>query len=123
VLVVELAGLQAVVELAEKSVEQVPLGLAVPVSDGAATIVVPACVRGVAQRGQRPDRADRGETPIFDMPAATATLDRDIGRLRQRQENHCAARLACRLLARGADSFGEKRWPADPRPTVVLSPP
>ena len=68
--VVELAGLQAVVELAEKSVEQVPLGLLVPVSGGAAGIVVSACAWGVAQRGQRPDRADRGETPVFDMPVA-----------------------------------------------------
>ena len=47
--VVELAGLQAVVKLAEKSVEQVPLGLVVPVSGGTAGIVVSAGARGVAQ--------------------------------------------------------------------------
>jgi hypothetical protein len=52
VFVVELAGLQAVVQLAEKSVEQVPLGLVVPVSGGAAGIVVSAGARGVAQRGR-----------------------------------------------------------------------
>ena len=37
--VVELAGLQAVVQLAEKSVEQVSLGLVVPVSGGAVLVV------------------------------------------------------------------------------------
>jgi hypothetical protein len=40
VFVVELAGVQAVVELAEKSIEQVPLGLVVPVPGGAAGIAV-----------------------------------------------------------------------------------
>ena len=41
-LVVELAGLQAVVQLAEEFVEQVSLGLAVPVSGSAAGIEVAA---------------------------------------------------------------------------------
>lgn len=59
--VVELAGLQAVVELAKESVEQVSLGLAVPVSGGAAGIEVAAGTRGAAQRGQRPDRPDRSQ--------------------------------------------------------------
>jgi hypothetical protein len=68
VLVVELAGVQAVVELAEEFVEQVPLGLAVPVSGGAAGIEVAAGTRGAAQGGQRPNRADRGQAPVFDMP-------------------------------------------------------
>ena len=45
--------MQAVVELAEKSVEQVPLGLVVPVSGGAAGIVVSASIGGRPQR--RPD--------------------------------------------------------------------
>ena len=49
--VVGLAGLQAVVKLAEEFVEQVPLGLVVPVSGGAAGVVVSAGARGVAQRG------------------------------------------------------------------------
>ena len=56
--VVVLAGLQAVVELAEELVEQVPLGLVVPVSGGAAGVEVAAGSRGGTQRGQRPDRAD-----------------------------------------------------------------
>jgi hypothetical protein len=42
VFVVELAGLQAVVKLAEEFVEQVSLGLVVPVSGGAAGVVVAA---------------------------------------------------------------------------------
>ena len=66
--VVELAGVQAVVKLAEEFVEQVALGLAVPVSGGAAGIEVAAGAWGTAQRGQRPDRADRGEALVFDMP-------------------------------------------------------
>ena len=65
--VVGLAGVQAVVELAEEFVEQVPLGLAVPVSGGAAGVEVSAGAWGTAQRGQRPDRADRGEAVVFDM--------------------------------------------------------
>ena len=52
--VVELAGVQAVVELAEELVEQVPLGLVVPVSGGAAGIEVAAGTRRAAQGGQRP---------------------------------------------------------------------
>ena len=66
--VVELAGVQAVVQLAEEFVEQVSLGLVVPVSGGAAGVVVAAGARGGAQRGQRPDRADGGQAPVFDMP-------------------------------------------------------
>ena len=66
--VVELAGLQAVVKLAEEFVEQVSLGLAVPVSGGAAGIEVAAGARRGAQRSQRPDRADRSQAPVFDMP-------------------------------------------------------
>jgi hypothetical protein len=48
VFVVELAGVQAVVELAEELVEQVPLGLVVPISSGAAGVVVAACARSLA---------------------------------------------------------------------------
>jgi hypothetical protein len=59
------AGVQPMVELADKSVEQVPLCLVVPVSGGPAGIAVSECTRGVAQRGQHPDRADRGEVPIL----------------------------------------------------------
>ncbi len=67
VFVVELAGLQAVVELAEELVEQVPLGLVVPVSGGAAGVEVAAGTGRRPQRREGPDRADRGETPILDM--------------------------------------------------------
>ena len=66
--VVVLAGLQAVVELAEELVEQVPLGLVVPVSGGSAGIEVAAGARRGAQRSQCPDRADGSQTPVFDMP-------------------------------------------------------
>jgi len=43
--VVALAGLQAVVKLAEEFVEQMPLGLVVPLSGGAAGVVVAAGAR------------------------------------------------------------------------------
>ena len=66
--VVALAGLQAVVELAEEFVEQVSLGLAVPVSGGAAGIEVSSGAGRGAQRRQRPNRADGGQAPVFDMP-------------------------------------------------------
>jgi len=56
VFVVELAGLQAVVKLAEEFVEQVPLGLAVPVSGGAAGIEVAARPRRGAPRSSLPRR-------------------------------------------------------------------
>jgi hypothetical protein len=67
VFVVGLAGLQAVVQLAEEFVEQVSLGLVVPVSGGAAGIIVAAGAGRAAQGGQRPDRTDGGKTPVFDM--------------------------------------------------------
>ena len=66
--VVELAGVRAVVELAEEFVEQVSLGLVVPVSGGAASIEVAAGTRRGTQRSQRPNRADRGQPFVFDMP-------------------------------------------------------
>ena len=56
--VVELAGLQAVVELAEELVEQVPLGLVVPISGGAAGVEVAAR----AGRGAQRARAQIGPT-------------------------------------------------------------
>jgi hypothetical protein len=68
VFVVEVTGLQAVVELAEELVEQVPLCLVVPVADGAAGIEVAAGAGRGAQRSQGPDRADRGQAPVFDVP-------------------------------------------------------
>jgi hypothetical protein len=73
VFVVELAGVQAVVELAEEFVEQVSLGLVVPVSGGAAGVEVAASTRRGAQRSQRPDVADRGEAPVFDVPVRATT--------------------------------------------------
>ena len=66
--VIEVTGLQAVVKLAEEFVEQVPLGLAIPVSGGAAGIEVVAGAGGAAQRCQRPDRPHRGQASVFDMP-------------------------------------------------------
>jgi hypothetical protein len=68
VFVVELAGLQAVVELAQKFVEQVSLGLAVPVSGGAAGVEMAEGAEGAAQGWQRPDRTDGSEASVFDMP-------------------------------------------------------
>ena len=65
--VVELAGLQAVVELVEELVEQVPLGLVVPVSGGAAGVEVAARAGGGAQRAQSPDRADGCQAAVFDV--------------------------------------------------------
>lgn len=53
------AGVQAVVELAKESVEQVPVGLVVPVSGGAAGIVVFAVRPG---SGPTPARAQVGPT-------------------------------------------------------------
>jgi hypothetical protein len=64
VFVVELAGLQAVVQLAEEFVEQVSLGLAVPVSGGAAGIEVAPGARRGAQRCQCPERADGGQPAV-----------------------------------------------------------
>jgi hypothetical protein len=66
--VVEAAGLQAVVELAEEFVEQVPLGLVVPVAGRAAGIEVSARSRRCAQRAECPDRADGGQALVFDVP-------------------------------------------------------
>ena len=66
--VIVLAGVQAVVELAEELVEQVPLSLVVPVSGRAAGVEVAAGAWGGAQRCQRPDRADGSEAPVLDMP-------------------------------------------------------
>lgn len=66
--VVELAGLQAVVKLAEEPIEQVSLGLAVPVSGGAAGVVVAAGTGRAAQGGHCPDGADRGEPLVVGMP-------------------------------------------------------
>jgi hypothetical protein len=66
---VGLAGVQAVVKLAEEFVEQVALGLAVPVFGRAAGIEVATGTGRAAQRGQCPNGADRGEPLVFDMPS------------------------------------------------------
>jgi len=68
VFVVAQAGVKAVVKLTEEFVEQVSLGLLVPVSGGAAGVVVTACSRRGAQRSQGPDRADSGQHG--DLPGA-----------------------------------------------------
>ena len=65
--VVELSGVQAVVKLAEEFVEQVSLGLVVPVSGGAAGVVVAAGSGRGAQRSQCPDWTDGSQAPVFDM--------------------------------------------------------
>lgn len=67
-LVVAQAGVKAVVKLAEELVEQVSLGLLMPVSGGAAGVVVSARARRGTKRSQGPDRADGGQTPVFDVP-------------------------------------------------------
>jgi hypothetical protein len=67
VFIVELAGLQAVVELAEELVEQVALGLLVPVAGGAAGVAVAAGAGRGSQRRECPDRADGGQAPVLDM--------------------------------------------------------
>jgi hypothetical protein len=67
VLVIEPTGLEAVVELAEELVEQVSLGLVVPVAFGAAGVEVAACAGRGPQRRQCPDRADRGQSFVFDV--------------------------------------------------------
>ena len=51
--VVDLTGLQAEVKLAEELVDQVPLGLVVPVSAGAAGIEVAASPRRGTQRDRK----------------------------------------------------------------------
>ena len=64
----DLSCLEAVVELPEELVEQVPLGLVVPVSGGAARIEVSPCAGTGAQRTDRPGVPDRGQAPVLDMP-------------------------------------------------------
>ncbi len=64
----EFAGGEAVVELAEESVEQVSLSLMVPVSAGAASIEMPSGSGGRLQGAERPDRSRCGESPVLDVP-------------------------------------------------------
>ena len=79
--VVELAGLQAVVKLAEELVEQVSLGLVVPVSGGAAGVVVAARARRRAQRSQCPDRADGGRLRLFLICRCVTTVFLPLARV------------------------------------------
>ena len=65
--VIEPARLEAVVELAEELVEQVSLGLMVPVSGVAAGVEVSTCAGRGAQRSQRPDGSDGGQAPVLDV--------------------------------------------------------
>ena len=67
--VVMLAGLQAVVELAEELVEQVPLGLVVPIPCGAAGVVVATASHQV-QRSVL-DPAERTPPPLAPRAAAS----------------------------------------------------
>ena len=68
VFVVAQAGLKPMMKLTEEFVEQVSFGLVVPVSGGAAGVVVTAGAGRGAQRSQDPDRADGGQSPALDVP-------------------------------------------------------
>lgn len=65
--VVAQSGLEAVVELAKELVEQVPLGLTVPVSGCAAGVEVSAGAGRGLQRRQRPDRDDDVQAFVLDV--------------------------------------------------------
>ncbi len=82
-LVEELAGLEAVVELAEHAVEQVPLGLGVPV-----TALAPAPVVGFGswrgcQGGEGPEEACRDESVVLDEGAMLRTCGSVLGGTRR----------------------------------------
>lgn len=64
----EFAGGKAVVELAEESVEQVSLGLVVPVSAGAASVEMSSGAGGRLQGAERPDRSRCCQSPVLDVP-------------------------------------------------------
>lgn len=84
--VVGLSGLQAVVELSEEFVEQVPFGFLEPVAFGSACLVVsPRFGRGF-QRCHRPDRTCGGEATVFDARV------RDDGFLAAGAVDRCGSR-------------------------------
>src|SRR5579859_712416 len=66
VLVVGLAGGQAVVEAADEAVEQVSLGGGVPVAGGAAAVVVGSGTGGGGEGGERPVVPGGGEPLVLD---------------------------------------------------------
>jgi hypothetical protein len=101
---VVLAGLQAVVELAEEFVEQVSLGLVVPVSGGAAGIEVAA---GTG-RGARPGPAPRPR-PRHRIRGDAAGLAGGLGRPRRGRRAVGSAREQ-RALPAAQD--GRDRQPA-----------
>src|ERR1700752_5281226 len=65
--VIRPSGLQAVMELAEELVEQMALGLVVPVALGSACVEVAACAGRGAQRGERPDLAGGSQALVLDV--------------------------------------------------------
>lgn len=60
------AGLEAVVQLSEELVEQVSLGLVVPVSAVSAGLIVAVGSRGCFERRECPERAGGGEAVVLD---------------------------------------------------------
>jgi hypothetical protein len=71
--VVELAGVQAVMQLAEELVEQVSLRLGVTVAVVSASPVVRVGSRRRAQRAQGPQEPGMGESLIFDVAMSDDT--------------------------------------------------
>jgi hypothetical protein len=70
----ELPGLEAVMQLAEHAVEQVPLGLGVPVSVLASAPVVGFGARRGGQGGERPEEACGDEPVVLDEAALPELL-------------------------------------------------
>jgi hypothetical protein len=68
IFVVTGAGTEAMVQLPEKLVEQVSLGLLVPVSAFLSALEIPFGSGRGFQSYHRPDRAAAGQTAVFDPP-------------------------------------------------------
>ena len=64
----EFAGGEAVVELAEESVEQMSLSLMVPISASAASVEMPSGSGGRLEGAERPDRSRCCQSPVLDVP-------------------------------------------------------
>ncbi len=64
----EFAGGEAVVELAEESVEQMSLSLMVPISASAASVEMPSGSGGRFRGAERPDRSRCCQSPVLDVP-------------------------------------------------------
>src|ERR1700752_875457 len=70
----ELPGLQAVVELTDHAVEQVPLGLGVPVAPFTPSPVVGVGSGRGPERGEGPEEARRDESVVLDEAASDVVL-------------------------------------------------